>query len=103
MDDVNQQSDWAVVHSTFSVDAVEQAQGQTSGVSAAYQGQGLQNYVHKSGSNTFHGSVFEYFRNTALDGWGFYAPYALNPVTGKAIKRGIHSALQEQSFLLCLT
>jgi hypothetical protein len=91
MDDVNQQSDWAVVHSTFSVDAVEQAQGQVSGISAAYQGQGLQNYVHKSGSNTFHGTAFEYFRNTALDGWGFYAPYALNPVTGKAIKPVEHN------------
>jgi len=86
MDDVNQQSDWAVVHSTFSVDAVEQAQGVTSGASAAYQGQGLQNYVHKSGTNIYHGTAFEYFRNTALDGWGFYAPYVLNAVTGKAIK-----------------
>lgn len=74
MNDVAQQGDWAVVHSTFSVDAVEQFQVETSGVSAAYQGQGLQNYTHKSGSNTFHGSAFEYFRNTALDSWGFYAP-----------------------------
>jgi hypothetical protein len=91
MDDVNQQSDWSVVHSTFSVDAVEQAQGQTSGISAAYQGQGLQNYVHKSGTNTYHGSAFEYFRNTALDGWGFYAPYSINPVLGRAIKPVEHN------------
>jgi hypothetical protein len=91
MDDVNQQSDWAVVHSTFSVDAVEQAQGQVSGISAAYQGQGLQNYVHKSGTNTYHGSAFEYFRNTALDGWGFYAPYVINAVTNKAIKPVEHN------------
>jgi hypothetical protein len=86
MDDVNQQSDVASVHSTFSVDAVEQFQAETSGSSAAYQGQGLQNYVHKSGTNTYHGALFEYFRNTALDGWGFYAPYSINAVTGKAIK-----------------
>jgi len=91
MDDVNQQSDWSVVHSTFSVDAVEQAQSQTSGVSAAYQGQGLQNYVHKSGTNTYHGSAFEYFRNTALDGWGFYAPYSINAVTHTAIKPVEHN------------
>jgi hypothetical protein len=86
MDDVNQQGDWAVVHSTFSVDAVDQFQVQTSGVSAAYQGQGLQNFVHKSGTNQYHGSVFEYFRNTVLDTWGFYAPATINAVTGTAIK-----------------
>ena len=86
LDDVNQQSDWAPIHSTFSVDAVDQFQAQTSGISAAYQGQGLQNFTHKSGTNTYHGAVFEYFRNTALDGWGFYAPYSINAVTHTAIK-----------------
>ena len=86
MDDVNQQGDWATVHSTLSVDAVDQFQVLTSGVSAAYQGQGAQNYVHKSGTNTYHGAAFEYFRNTALDSWGYYAPYAINAVTGTAIK-----------------
>ena len=90
MDDVNQQGDWAVVHSTFSVDAVDQFQVQTSGVSAAYQGQGMQNYVHKSGTNHYHGSAFEYFRNTALDTWGFYAPAAINAVTHAAIKPSEH-------------
>ncbi len=91
LDDVNQQSDWAPIHSTFSVDAVDQFQAQTSGISAAYQGQGLQNFTHKSGTNTYHGAVFEYFRNTALDGWGFYAPYVINAVTGKAIKPVEHN------------
>jgi hypothetical protein len=91
MDDVNQQGDWATIHSTFSVDAVEQFQGQTSGVSAAYQGQGMQNYVHKSGSNTYHGAVFEFLRNTALDGWGFYAPWSINAVTHTAIKPVEHN------------
>jgi hypothetical protein len=28
----------------------------------------------KSGGNQFHGSGFEYFRNTALDARGFFAP-----------------------------
>jgi hypothetical protein len=91
MNDVNQQGDWAVVHSTFSVDAVEQFQVESNGVSAAYQGQGLQNYTHKSGSNTYHGSAFEYFRNTVLDTWGFYAPAAINPVTHTAIKPVEHN------------
>jgi hypothetical protein len=91
MDDVNQQSDWAPVHSTFSVDAVDQFQAQTSGISAAYQGQGLQNFTHKSGTNVYHGALFEYFRNTALDSWGFYAPYSINPVTHTAIKPVEHN------------
>ncbi len=86
MDDVNQQSDWAPVHSTFSVDAVDQFQVQTSGVSAAYQGQGMQNFVHKSGTNQYHGSAFEYFRNTVLDAWGFFSPASINAVTGTALK-----------------
>src|SRR5262249_11465343 len=30
------------------------------------------NYVLKSGTNAFHGAVFEYFRNTDLDARGFF-------------------------------
>ena len=86
MDDVNQQSDWAPVHSTFSVDAVEQFQVQSNGISAAYQGQGMQNYTHKSGTNIYHGAVFEYFRNTVLDTWGFFSPASINAVTHTALK-----------------
>ncbi|MBB5065098.1 TonB-dependent receptor [Granulicella mallensis] len=91
MDDVNQQSDWAVVHSTFSVDAVDQFNAQTSSVSAAYQGVGLQNYVHKSGTNVYHGALFEYFRNTALDAWGTFAKHSINAITGAPIKPVEHN------------
>lgn len=90
MNDVNQQSDWAPVHSTFSVDAVDQFQVQTSGVSAAYQGQGFQNFTHKSGTNAYHGSAFEYFRNTALDTWGFYGPNFIPTGSTKPIKPAEH-------------
>jgi hypothetical protein len=58
-----------------SVDAVDQFQVQTSSTSAAYHGQGLQNYTLKSGSNQFHGRAFEYFRNTVLDIWGWSSKY----------------------------
>jgi hypothetical protein len=91
MTDPTQTGDWAQIHSTFSVDAVDQFQAQTSGISASYAGQGIQNYVHKSGTNSFHGSLFEYFRNTALDTWGFSAPYVINPITGTAIKPVEHN------------
>ena len=60
------------VWTAISVDAVDQFQVQTSGYSAIYEGQGIQNYTIKQGGNQYHGSVYEFFRNTALDTWGFF-------------------------------
>jgi hypothetical protein len=57
-----------------SVEAVEQFQVETAGAKAMYEGQGMSNYVLKSGSNQFHGGVFEYFRNTVFDARGFFSP-----------------------------
>jgi Carboxypeptidase regulatory-like domain len=51
------------------VDAVNQFQVETAGYSAQYAGQGVQNFSVKSGGNQIHGSVYEFFRNTALDAW----------------------------------
>jgi hypothetical protein len=56
-----------------SVEAVDQFQVETSGAKAMYEGQGVANYVFKSGTNQFHGGVFEYFRNTDFDARGFFA------------------------------
>jgi hypothetical protein len=55
-----------------SVEAVDQFQVQTNGSEAMYEGQGVENYVLKSGTNQFHGGVFEYFRNTIFDARGFF-------------------------------
>lgn len=55
--------------SAISVDAINQFQVQTTGIPAQYAGQGMQNYSVKSGGNAFHGSVYEYLRNTILDSW----------------------------------
>src|SRR5262245_11128453 len=57
-----------------SVEAVEQFQVETSGQSVEFNGQGSENYTIKSGTNQFHGSLYEYFRNTVLDARGFFAP-----------------------------
>ena len=57
-----------------SVEAVEQFQVETTGAKAMYEGQGVSNYVLKSGGNQFHGGVYEYFRNTIFDARGFFAP-----------------------------
>jgi hypothetical protein len=78
------QGDTRYVWSAIAVDAVDQFQVQTVGYSAMYEGQGVQNYSVKSGGNKFHGSAYDFFRNTALDTWGFFAPAATvtNPITG---------------------
>ena len=77
---VGGEGDPRFVWSAISVDAVGQFQVQTSGYSAMYEGEGVQNYNVKQGGNTFHGGVYEFFRNTALDSWGYVK--AKNPYTG---------------------
>src|SRR5260370_581018 len=79
------------VWTAISVDAVDQFQVQTNGYSAIYEGQGIQNYNIKAGGSKYHGSVYEFFRNTALDTWGFFGPANISPVTGKPVKPIEHS------------
>jgi len=55
-----------------SLDAVDQVQLQSAGASVQYGGQGSTNYVIKSGTNQFHGLLYEYFRNSDLDSRGFF-------------------------------
>jgi len=71
------------VWSAMSVDAIDQFQVQTIGYSAVYEGQGIMNYTIKQGGAKQHGSVYEFFRNTALDTWGFWgkAPIIVNGVS----------------------
>ena len=74
------------VWTSFAVDTIEQLQVQTVGYSSVYEGQGVQNYVVKSGGNKLHGVLYDYFRNTALDTWGFSAPSVVNPLLGHPVK-----------------
>src|SRR3984885_5276188 len=78
------------VWTAISVDAVDQFQVQTSGYSAIYEGQGIQNYSIKQGGIKYHGAVYHFFRNTALDTWGFFGANP-NPVTGVVSKPVEHS------------
>src|SRR5215469_11607061 len=78
------------VWTAISVDAVDQFQVQTSGYSAIYEGQGIQNYTVKQGGPQYHGSLYWFFRNTALDTWGFFGSVP-NPATGKISKPIEHS------------
>lgn len=68
------------VWTSMAVDAIEQFQVQTVGYSAIYEGQGVQNYVVKRGTNRIHGAIYDYYRDTGLDTWGFQKTN--NPVTG---------------------
>lgn len=73
------------VWSAISVDAIDQFQVQTIGYSAIYEGQGVMNYSVKGGGAQYHGSVYEFFRNTALDTWGFWGK-AVNPIYNRPVK-----------------
>ena len=71
----NQQGDTRPLALGVSVEAVEQFQVEVNGQKAQWQGQGFHNYQLKSGTNQFHGALYEYFRNTALDARGFFAAF----------------------------
>jgi hypothetical protein len=65
------QADNRPVYNAVPLEAIDQVKVVTSGFSAEYQGAGLENYSTKSGTNKFHGSVFDYVRNTIFDAWAF--------------------------------
>jgi hypothetical protein len=58
---------------SISVEAIDQFQVETNDPPSMYQGQGVENYTLKSGTNAFHGAAYEYFRNTVLDAAGYFA------------------------------
>jgi hypothetical protein len=60
---------------SISVEAVDQFQVETNSSPAEYQGQGIENYTIKSGSNQIHGAGYEYFRNTVLDARGYFPTF----------------------------
>ncbi len=71
------------------VDSIDQFQVQTAGVSAQFGGQGVQNYSIKSGGNAYHGSIYEYLRNTFLDAWPFQQKVPTINAQGTIVQGGI--------------
>ncbi|MBI3683968.1 MAG: TonB-dependent receptor, partial [Acidobacteria bacterium] len=65
-----------------SVEGIQEFKIQTNAYSAEYgrSGGGLVTLVTKSGTNTFHGSVYEFLRNSALDANNFFANRAGRPL-----------------------
>jgi Carboxypeptidase regulatory-like domain len=58
------------------LDSIAEVRILTSNTDAEYRNYsgGLINVVTKSGGNNFHGSLFEFLRNTGLDSKGFFSP-----------------------------
>ena len=65
------QGDYRNLDVGTSVEVVDQFQVITTGSPAYYDGQGMENYVFKSGTNKIHGDGYWFGRNTALDSRGF--------------------------------
>jgi hypothetical protein len=84
------QGDPRFIWTSMPVEAINQFQVTTVGYPATYEGQGVLNYDIKRGTNSIHGSVYEFFRNSALDTWGYMAPWSNNPLTGKPSKPQEH-------------
>jgi hypothetical protein len=65
----------SVLINTISVEAVEEFKSTASAVSAEYgrAGGGVVNVTTRSGTNTFHGTLFEFFRNDKLNANDFFS------------------------------
>jgi hypothetical protein len=83
---INMQGNGNEVGTSLPVEAVQQGEVQTVGTSAQFQGQGVANFTTQSGGDHYHGSLFEYFRNTSLDTWNFTSKQTINAVTKTALK-----------------
>ena len=70
-------------------DALQEFSVQTNNFSAEFgrQSGGIVNAVTKSGSNSYHGSLFEYVRNNALNAANFFAPVVNGAKLTDGLKR----------------
>jgi hypothetical protein len=80
LDDENMQTFWnrglaSISGSSLGVEAIGEFQTLTNTYSAQFGGNGVAvNSVSKSGTNAFHGSAYEFLRNSALDARNFFDP-----------------------------
>jgi hypothetical protein len=81
LDDVDIQGFWAhgsgsgVLGTTLGIEAIAEFSVLTNTYSAQFGGNGaVVNTASKSGTNAFHGSLYEFFRNSDLDSRNFFDP-----------------------------
>lgn len=82
------------------LDSIEEFRVLTNAFSAEY-GQyagGMVNVVTKSGSNNFHGSVFEFLRNEKLDARNYFAVDQTDPLTGRVIPGSGRGVFKQNEF-----
>jgi len=79
LDDVDIQGFWAhgsgsgVLGTTLGIEAIAEFEVLTNTYSAQFGGNGaVVNTASKSGTNSFHGSAYEFFRNSAMDARNFF-------------------------------
>lgn len=85
------------------VDSIDQFQVQTAGYSAQYAGQGVENYSVKSGTNAYHGSIYEYLRNTIFDAWNFTNKVPTLNGQGQTVAGGIKPREIQNEFGIVLS
>jgi Carboxypeptidase regulatory-like domain/TonB-dependent Receptor Plug Domain len=69
----NQQAGSAILGTSLGVEAIQEFTVLTNTYSAQFGGNGaVMNAVSKSGTNTFHGSAYEFLRNSALDSRSYF-------------------------------
>ena len=88
LDGGNYVDEYTNVNQPFPVpDALQEFSVQTSNYSAEYgQNAGaVVNVITKSGSNTFHGNVFEFVRNSVFNARNFFAPLTVRVADGSTV------------------
>ena len=93
----------ATLGTSLGIDAIAEFQTLTATYSAQYGGAGaVMNSVTKSGTNAFHGSAFEFIRNSALDARNFFDPSNASAIPQESVWRHRRRSDQEgQGVLLC--
>jgi hypothetical protein len=68
-----------IIGTSLGVEGIAEFQTLTSNFNAQYSGISVVNQVTRSGSNNLHGSVYGFFRNSAMDARGFFDPLSGPP------------------------
>jgi len=82
------------------LDSIAEFRIQTNNFDAEYGNfsGGLVNVVTKSGTNRFHGDLFEFLRNNKMDARNFYSYNQTDPITGAEIPGSAIAALHRNQF-----